>query len=107
MRSHIVPLDAYARATPDSIVTFAARTITHANLRHATDLRRYVSTRFDLPEPVIAGAVLARLDRHGATLRWVDAAGAHAATVEFDRPATCPSDLAALLSAHLATTSTI
>jgi hypothetical protein len=67
-------------------------------------LRRYIGNRFGLPDPVIAGAMLARLDRYGATLRWVDASGAHTVTVAFDRPAVCPNDLAALLRSHLVTT---
>jgi hypothetical protein len=99
---HVVALDAYVEATPDPIVGYAARTIAHANSCHAGDLRRYISERFDLPEPVVAGAMLAGLDRHGAMLRWVDAVGAHTMTVEFGRSATCPRDLAGLLSTHLA-----
>ena len=99
--TYIVPLAAYAAATPDPITGYAARAVNHANTCHHRELRQYVSDRFGMPTEVIAGAMLAHLDRHGAIVRWVDAAGAHTATMPFGSPATCAPDMAAKLRAHL------
>jgi hypothetical protein len=57
---------------------------------HTGHLRRYVSAPRGRPEPVIAGALLSRLDRHGANLRWVDAVGAHTCRVDFPASAEGP-----------------
>ena len=99
--TYIVPLAAYASATPDPIAAYAARTVTHTNRCHHRELRQFVSDRFGLPIEVIAGAMLAHLDRYGAIVRWVDAVGAHTTTVLFGPPAHCPADMAAKLRAHL------
>jgi hypothetical protein len=99
--TYIVPLAAYVAAAPDPITGYAARAVSHANTCHHRELRQYVSDRFGMPTEVIAGAMLAHLDRHGAIVRWVDAAGAHTTTILFGPPATCPSDMAAKLRARL------
>jgi hypothetical protein len=99
--SHPVALDAYVRGAPDPIAGYAARVLEHTNARHQNELRGYVSGRFDLPPAAVAGAVLSHLDRDGATVHWVDEAGAHTATLAFERPAGCPADLAAQLRARL------
>jgi hypothetical protein len=53
-----------------------------------------------LPAGVIAGAMLAHLDRGGATLPC-DAAGAHTTTVTFDPPAAGVADMAAHRTTYL------
>jgi hypothetical protein len=66
VETYTVPLAAYATATPDPITAYAARAVNHTNTCHHRELRQYVSERFGLPTEVIAGAMLAHLDRYGA-----------------------------------------
>jgi hypothetical protein len=101
VRTHVVPLDEYQRHSPDPVTAYASRLVAHTNAGQQRQLREYVIDRFGLPPSVVAGAMLTALDQHGATLRWVDAAGAHTTRLTFDRPATCPNDLALRLRHHL------
>jgi hypothetical protein len=101
LRTHQVPLDDFLTHTPDRVTDYAARPVEHTNSRHQRELCAYVSYRFGLPEAVIAGALLTSVDRNGATLRWVDAAGAHTTRLAFDRPAAGAADLVNQLRSEL------
>lgn len=101
LTSHHVPLEEYLRRAPDAVAGYATRLVEHTNSRHQRELCAYVSQRFGLSASVVAGVLLTTIDRHGATLRWVDAAGAHTTALMFDRPATGPADLADQLLSQL------
>ena len=101
LRTHQVPLDEFLTHTPDRVADYAARLVEHTNSHHQRELCAYVSYRFGLPDAVVAGALLTSVDRNGATLRWVDAAGAHITNLAFDRPAVGPAELAGQLRSEL------
>jgi hypothetical protein len=91
----------YVAVSPDALTVYAAKAVIHTNERHGDELRRYISIRYSLPETVIAGALLSRLDERGAVLRWVDAVGAHVCEINFPAPAHDPCDLARMLRQQL------
>jgi hypothetical protein len=88
-------------STPETLTSYAERVRLHTNECHQAELRRYVRNRFDAEDDDLAGVELARLDPAGATLWWVDQAGAQTGQIDFAQPAACITQLALALRAEL------
>ena len=97
----VIPLELYWQAVPDPLAEQADSIVRHTNRHHEPQLRDFPAEQIGVPSDRIAAAALARLDRAGALLTWIDLDGAHELDIPFLRQADSPQALGCLLREHL------
>jgi hypothetical protein len=96
-----VPLAEFRRGEHELNAGYLQRSAEHARLCHQEELRRAVAGRTNSRPAAIIGAQLAALTATGVRLEWVDAAGAHSASLDFPRTARTVEELGDLLRSEL------
>lgn len=96
-----VPLADFRSPAHELNAGLLQRTVEHAQDCHQDELRRAVAARTGARPDAIIGAQLAALAPDGARLEWVDADGAHCATLAFPRRARSTQELGELLRSEL------
>src|SRR5690606_26017867 len=79
---------------------YLERSAQHANHSHQPELRQAVALATGTRPNAIAAVQLEEVTPAGVLLAWVDSRGAHRASIDFDRVARTPEELATLLSEH-------
>ncbi len=96
-----VPISAFISQRHDLNRGFLQRCADHANDCHQDELRRAVSTLTCTRLGEVLGVRIHALRPDGVELQWVDANGAHCASLRFPRPAASTQELGDFLRAQL------